>query len=165
MANYGRISPKVKQGVIAARALGASNREISQRFKVSEATITRTVRDARVEEISREFTSHWRESLIEGAKRAVMDALEDPRHYNRGKIGVSVLKGLGLFQAGSKAGEINNHTQIDLRLLSNEELAALGVKLRQSRELAGVDVEAGLAEVRGEAAAGMGQGSFSRSKL
>jgi len=150
MANYGRISPKVKTGVIAARAMGASNREISAKFGVSAATITRTVREARVTELSHELQADWSGTLVNAAKKAVLDALEDPRHYNRGKIGVSVLKGLGLFQAASKAGEINNHTQIDLRLLSDEELKALKVKLRRSLELDGVDVESTDADATGE---------------
>ncbi len=142
MANHGRIPARVKSGGIAARALGASNREISQRFKVSEATITRTVRDARVEEISREFTSNWRDGLIEGAKRAVMDALENPEHYNRGKIGVSVLKGLGLFQTAGKAGDTTAIQQNNFfASLTDEQLKARIATLREFIELSGGSVD------------------------
>lgn len=110
MANHGRISGLVKQGIIAARALGARNREITARFRVSEATVTRTVREARIGELSRELETNWSGTLINAAKNAVLDSLEDPEQYNRGKIGVSVLKGLGLFQTG-KGGDVNTAIQ------------------------------------------------------
>jgi hypothetical protein len=120
MANYGRIPGQVKQGIVAARALGARNREITARFRVSEATVTRTVREARIGELSRDLETDWSGTLIARAKRAVLEALENPEQYNRGKIGVSVLKGLGFFQAaGAKAG--NTHIDGDVNITNITE--------------------------------------------
>src|SRR5262249_27829914 len=99
---YTWTDPKTCQGIFADRSAGLTVQQLADKYNVHPNTVSRILRKFAKEnprtELAQGLLSGCRDRLESKAVRAVEDGLDCAENpYRRGNLGVSVLKGLDVF--------------------------------------------------------------------
>jgi len=103
---YTWTDPKTCQAIFADRSAGLTLQQLADKYNVHPNTVSRIVRKFAKEnpqtELAQGLLAGCRDRLEVKAVRAVEDGLDCTENpYRRGNLGVSVLKGLGVFNDDS----------------------------------------------------------------